>query len=148
MADIVRGQHTFAAGAIGLAAVGLVHGLAFASAVFFEPRSEAEAAYRRAAREYHATIGPLEPNAWGGTQILSASYSVLLVQVGVLNLFTMRAIIARGRLRLLTVLNLVFLALQLAVAVAYQFPPPIVLGGVVFVLFAASLWRQTSGPSA
>lgn len=144
----IPGGRTFAAAAIGQIAMGLVHGLTVLIAVFVEPQGGVEAAYREAARQYKTPIGPLEPNAWGATQILSASYAVLLVQVGVLNLLAMQPLAALGQLRLLTVLNLIFLAVQLAVAVAYQFPPPVVLGGMICALLAASLVRQGRGRSA
>jgi len=142
------GRRTFIAGAVGLILAGSSHSLAVLAVVFGEPQSEAEVAYRQAAEAFVLTTEPFESNAWGGNQILSASYSVLLVQTGLLSLWAMGPLQQAGLLRRLTLLNLICSGLQLGISIAYQFIPPMAFCGVVFVLFAVSLWRQRGAASA
>ncbi len=143
MQNLTPGRRTFIAGSIVLILAGSTHSLAVIAVVFGEPRSDAEAAYQKAAKEFVLTTTPLESNAWGGNQILSASYSVLFIQAGVLSLLAMSPLRKVGRLRLLTLLNVIFAGLQLAIAIAYQFLPPLVFSGVICALFAISLWQQS-----
>lgn len=138
----VRGRGTFIAGAIALLIMAGFHSLAVINTEFGEPLSEADAAWRQAARDVDLTVGPLEATAWGASQILSASYCVLLVQAAAISLLCLRPMIEQKRLRSLTLANLIFTALLLAIAIAYQFAPPIVFTAVAFLLFAASLYRQ------
>jgi hypothetical protein len=139
-----HGRRTFLAGAVALIVTGLTHSLAVISLIVGEPQSEAEAAYRRASEQFVMTTTPLVSNAWGGNMILSASYSVLLIQAGALNLIAVGPLRTAGRLRTATALNLIFAGAQVAIAIAYQFWPPIVFLSVVAGLFAVSLWRQTT----
>jgi hypothetical protein len=54
-------------------------------------------------------------------------------------------ITAGGKLSRLTLLDALLTALLTAVAILYEFPPPMVFTGLAFAFFAASLWRQRVG---
>lgn len=130
---------------MGLVLFGLVHSLAVYNANFGQPRSAAEAELYRMMMDLQIQMGPMRPSAWGAAQILNASYSVLLLYVGTLNLLVLGAVIGHGKLRALTVANLVFTGLLLVITIAYQFPPPMVIAIIVFALFALSLYQQRRG---
>ncbi len=130
---------------MGLVLFGLVHSLAVYNTNFGQPRSAAEAELYRMMMDLQIQMGPMRASAWGAAQILNASYSVLLLYVGTLNLLVLGAVVAHGKLRALTVANLVFTGLLLVITIAYQFPPPMVIAIIVFVLFALSLYQQRRG---
>lgn len=142
MTDERIGGQAFAAGAIGLIAGGVFHSLAVLGALLGEPTNEADAAYRNAAKAFELLPPPLGTTMWDAAQILSASYSVLIIQVGVLNLVVMRAMHAQGQLARLTWLNVVFVTLLLAIGAAVLFPPPIIFAGFSLACFAFSLRQQ------
>jgi hypothetical protein len=139
----LSGRRTFLAGAIGWLAFGAVHLLAVYHAYFAPPRGAAEANLKAAALQVREKMGPFEPTAWGGIQILNASYSILLLFVGALNLVVLRPTAEYGRLRALTLLNMLLAALLMTVTIIYQFPPPMILAGVIGALFIVSLLRQS-----
>src|SRR5262245_7927320 len=80
-------------------------------------------------------IGPFHATWFGLNQLLSVSYSTLLLFVVALNLVALPAVIAHGRLRAIAAVNAIFSGILLAIAVLYQFPPP-----GVFSLIAAGFF--------
>lgn len=144
-ARVVPGQRTFLGAAMGLVLFGLVHLLTVYNANFGPPRSAAEAELRRMMMDLQMQIGPMRPSAWDAVQILNASYSVLLLYAETLNLLVLGVVVAHGKLRTLTIANLVFTGLLLVITIAYQFPPPMVIAIIVFALFALSLYQQRKG---
>ncbi len=144
-ARVAPGQRMFLGAAVGLVLFGLVHSLAVYNANFGPPRSAADAELHQLMRDLQIQVGPMRSSAWGAVQILNASYSVLLLYVGTLNLLVLETVAVHGKLRALTVANLVFTGLLLVITIAYQFPPPMVFAVIVFVLFALSLYQQRRG---
>lgn len=140
----VRGKRWFIAASIGLVLFGSIHVLAVVKALVVEPAAPAEIAYVRAAKELTATLGPFHPTAWGTTLILSSSFSILLWFAGAVNLMTCSAVARAGLLRRLTLLNIITLLALVTVCLAFQFPPPAVVGTAVALLFVISWVRQPS----
>lgn len=97
-----------------------------------------------AAKSYTVPIGPFTASAWGGMQILNASYSVLLLYAGTLNLLAMRPAAQTGRLRALTTCNVLFVAMLLGITILFQFPPPMLFAGTTLIFFCVSWWKQSS----
>jgi len=140
----VPGQRWFLAGTIGQLVFGALHVLAVINAFAGTPAApELESIYR-AMREYRQRFGPLEASVWGAVQLINASFSLLMLQLGVVNLVARRPVAAAGRLGRLALVNLVFSTVLLACALAAQFPPPLILAAVVFVLFLAAWLRSRS----
>lgn len=139
---MVPGRGLFVAGTVVKLLFGLVHLLAVYQGNFGAPEGELEAEARRAARALTVDMGPFHTDAYQLTQLLSASYSALLLFVGVLNLRMLRPAIAFGSLRDLTIVNLVFTGVLTGLTIIYRFPPPMIIAGAAFVCFLVSLIRQ------
>ena len=135
------GQRWFLAGTIAMLVFGALHVLAVINAFAGPPAAPELDAIYRAMRDYRQRFGPLEASVWGAVQLLNASFSLLMLQLGVVNLVARRPVAAAGRLGRLALVNLVFSAALLAVAIAAQFPPPLVLAAVVFGLFLVAWLR-------
>lgn len=137
------GRKTFLAGSIALIVFGAVHLFAVYQANFTIPADPKIADMQAAAKAYTVPIGPLTASAWSGMQILNSSYSIWLIYAGALNLLTFRPAAQTGRLRALTVCNLLFIALLLGITILFQFPPPMLFAGVALILFGVSWWKQS-----
>jgi len=124
---------------------GGVHVLAVYDANFNVPADPKMAEIDRLAKAYTIPMGPCTPTAFGLIQILSVSYSLLLIYAGVLNLLAMGPAMRAGRLRALAMCNILFIALLLGVLVVYQFPPPMLFAGTALVLFGVSWVKQRGG---
>jgi len=148
---LIRGRRTFVAASVALLVFGAVHVLRIYADNFAPPRTLQEAELRAMMKSFGVPFGNLYPTAWSANQILSASYSILLIWTGTLNLLLLRAAAATGLLRTLTRVNVIFIGLLLIVTIFWEFPPPMLLAGIVFLLFLASLMRQApraAGPTA
>lgn len=139
---ISRGRRTFIAGAIGLLVFGGVHLLAVYQSLLVSPSTTAEVEADRALRALKMDMGPFHPTGWHTVNILNSSYSALLLYAGVLNLVSVGPAVAAGRLRILTVVNIVFVAILLTIVLALQFPPPALFAAITLILFLASFLRQ------
>jgi len=137
-----KGHKTFLAGAVVLVLFGLVHLAAVYHGNFLPPADDKKAEIKRLAMEDTVTMGPFKPSAWGGMQILNSSYSILLIYVGILNLWTMRPAAQIGRLRGLTGCNIFFVSLLLLITIIFQFPPPMLFAGIALILFGVSWMKQ------
>ena len=89
-------------------------------------------------------MGPFHPTGWHTVNILNSSYSALLLYAGVLNLAALSPAIAAGRLRRLTVVNIAFVSVLLAITLALQFPPPALFATITLAFFAISFFRQAT----
>jgi hypothetical protein len=136
------GSRQFRAGAIGYLVFAAVHLMAFLQSVLVAPTDPLQIEADRALRAVAVDLGPFHTHFGLLVQLLSASYSTLLLFVGVLNLVALPAAVAHGRLRALTLVNLVFCGLLLMLGVAVRFPPPTVFALVIEILFALSWVAQ------
>ncbi|NOT01277.1 MAG: hypothetical protein HOP29_11685 [Phycisphaerales bacterium] len=136
------GRRTFIAGSVVLILFGAVHVLAVYQANFTTQPDPKLAEIDAAAKAYTVRLGPFSPTAFGGIQILNSSYSVLLIYAGVLNLLVLRAASQAGRLKAITVCNVVFVGLLLGITILFQFPPPMLFAATAFVLFGVSWAKQ------
>ncbi len=144
MGQYQPGRRLFLAGSIVLILFGAVHVLAVYKSLIVGPESPAEADADRALRAFSMNMGPFHPTGWHTLNILNASYSVLLIYAGVINLIALGPAIAAGRLRALTLANMIFVALIAAVPLLLQFPPPLVFALLALILFILSLVKQRS----
>lgn len=144
---LIRGRRTFVAASAALLFFGAVHVLRIYTDNFAPPRTLQEAELRAMMKSFGVPFGNLFPTAWGANQILSASYSILLIWTGTLNLLLLRAAATAGLLRTLTRVNVIFIGLVLIVTIYWEFPPPMLFAGIVFLLFLASLMRQAPRPA-
>lgn len=138
----MAGLNWFRTGAVGTLLFGCAHLVAVYKVNFAPPPTPEMAAAKAALESVQEQFGPLRASAWGGLQILNASYSILLFQVGVLSLSAAPACARAGRLASLTWINLTAMAALLAVSLWFQFPPPAVFAFLLVVIFAVSLARQ------
>ncbi len=136
------GSRLFRAGAIGYLVFAGVHLTAFVRSILVAPTDPLQIEAERALRAVVVDMGPFHTHFGQLVRLLSASYSTLLLFVGVLNLVVLPAAVAHGRLRALTLVNLAFCGLLLALAAVVRFPPPMVFALVIEVLFALSLVAQ------
>ncbi len=146
MAASSRGVGWFRAGAYGLLLFGLAHSIAVFKGLFVAPSEPAEQTAAAALRALRMDAGPLHSSAWHTLQLLSAGYSILLLQAGALSLVALPPALASGRLRRLTIVNIAFAGPMLLASLLAQFPPPLVFAFAVLILFVVSLLRQ-SAPS-
>ncbi|GMU83648.1 MAG: hypothetical protein AMXMBFR47_35180 [Planctomycetota bacterium] len=144
MPKAVPGRRLFVFGCYGLLLFGLAHALAVVKALA-GPANDAEKAVVTTMQNHVEYFGPLKMTAWGAMQTLSTSYSILLIQSGVLSLLLLDAAIAAGRFLALTIVNILFLLAILVVSTLYQILPPMVFAAAVAALFAASMFLQ-KGP--
>lgn len=143
-----RGRKMFIAGAITLLIFGSVHLLAVYQSLFVAPTAPAEIEADRALYALKFDMGPFHPTGWHTVNILNSSYSALLLYAGVLNLTAVGPAIAAGRLRRLTVVNIAFVAVLLAIVLALQFPPPALFAATALAFFAISFFRQAAATEA
>jgi len=136
------GSRLFRAGAIGYLVFAGVHLTAFVRSLVVAPTDPLELEAERALRAVVVDLGPFHTHFGQLVRLLSASYSTLLLFVGVLNLVALPAAVAHGRLRGLTLVNLVFCGLLLVLSAIVRFPPPMMFALVIEVLFALSLAAQ------
>lgn len=136
------GRKTFLAGAWGLVLFGGFHLLPVYRSNFVPPENAAEQTVQRALKDLRVKLGPFEPSAWGAVQILNASYSLLLIYAGTINLVVYRAVAAQGRLGMLTACNVGFVGGLIGVALLFQFPPPMLFSAVALLCFVVSLVIQ------
>ena len=148
MTHAFPGRRLFMAASIVLIIFGAVHVLAVYKSLVVGPESPAEADADRALRAFSMKMGPFHPTGWHTLNILNASYSVLLIYAGVINLIAVHPAIAAGRLRALTLANVVFVALIAAIPLLLQFPPPLIFAAAAWVLFAFSWLKQRRRPVA
>jgi hypothetical protein len=136
------GGRLFRAGAIGYLVFAAVHLAAFLRSLLVAPTDPLQIEAERALRAVAVDMGPFHTHFGLLVRLLSASYSTFLVFVGVLNLVALPAAVAHGRLRALTLVNLVFCGLLLATAVLVRFPPPLIFALAIEILFALSWVAQ------
>src|SRR5678815_3436648 len=121
----VPGRGWFLGGCITLAVFSAVHMIPMFISLFVEPTKPSEVEAKRAMTAVGVDLGPFHTTWTGLNQLLSVSYSALLFFVVGINLVAFPAVAAvPGRLRALAMVNAVFVAILLAIAVAFQFPPP------------------------
>ncbi len=145
MTNATPGRRTFMAGAIGLLVFGSVHLLAIYKGLVVGPTTPAEVAINNAEKAFKVLdAGPFHATGWHTMNILNSSYSALLLYAGVLNLIAVGPAVATGRLRKLTMVNIVFVAVLLAITLIFQFPPPGLFAAMTLILFVVSLMRQGS----
>jgi len=140
--NAVSGRKTFLAGSIVFLLFAAVHGLAVYDTNFNPPRDEKLAEIQTATKAYVITMGPFKPSVFGLTQILSLSYTTFLLYFGTINLLALRPAAQAGRLRALTLCNILFVAMLFGITILYQFPPPMLFSGVALALFCVSWWKQ------
>jgi hypothetical protein len=136
------GSRSYRAASIGYLVFAAVHLAAFLRSLLVAPTDPLEVEAQRALRAVAVDLGPFHTDFGQLVHLLSASYSTFLVFVGVLNLVALPAAVAQGRLRALTLANLVFCGVLLALAAAVRFPPPLAFALAIEVLFALSLAAQ------
>lgn len=139
------GHAWFKAGAFTLLVFGGIHLLAVYKSLFVAPTDPAEIRADEALRAFKVELGPFHPTGWHTVNILNASYSALLLYVGILNLIALGPVAAAGRLRTLTVVNILFTTILFTICLALQFPPPMVFAFACMVFFAISLVKQQAG---
>jgi hypothetical protein len=139
----IPGRGLFIAGCITLALFSAVHMIPMFFAIFVEPTKAAEVEANRAMTAVAVDMGPFHTSWAGLNQLLSASYSALLFFVVALNLIALPAVIAHGRLRAMTKVNVIFVGILLAIAMIFQFPPPGVFSLIALAFFIAALVRAT-----
>lgn len=140
------GRRLFRAGSIGVLAFGAVHVLAVVNSFVGEPPTPELGEISEALKRASLRMGPFEATAWGTTQLLNASFSILMLQLGATNLVVLRPAVAAGRLRALAGTNALFSGLLFAATVAARFPPPMVFAAAVFGLFLGA-WLRSGSPS-
>ncbi len=138
----VSGHRWFKAGAITLLIFGGIHLLAVYKSLFVAPTDPAEIRADEALRAFKIELGPFHPTGWHTVNILNASYSALLLYVGILNLIALCPAAAAGRLRALTIANILFTTILFTICLALQFPPPMVFAFACMVFFSVSLAKQ------
>ncbi len=136
------GSRLFRAGAIGYLIFAGVHLTAFLRSILVAPTDPLQIEAEHALRAVVVDMGPFHTHFGQLVRLLSASYSTLLLFVGVLNLVAQPLAVAAGRLRALTLVNVAFCGLLLTLAAVVRFPPPMVFALVIEVLFALSLVAQ------
>lgn len=137
-----QGRKTFLAGSIVFFLFGAVHGLAVYDTNFNPPRDAKLAEIQTASKAYMISMGPFKPSVFGLSQILSLSYTTFLLYIGTINLLAMGPAAQAGRLRALTMCNILFVALLFGITILYQFPPPMFFAGIALILFTVSWWKQ------
>lgn len=143
MTTKTRGRGMFIAGSIGLLVFGGVHLLAIYKGLVVGPTTPAEVAINAAEKAFKVMdAGPFHATGWHTMNILNCSYSALLLYAGVLNLIAVGPAIAAGRLRILTCVNIIFVALLLGITLVFQFPPPALFAAVTLIFFIVSLVKQ------
>lgn len=137
------GRRLFIAGNVVLLLFSAVHMIPMFMDLFNEPTKPLEIEARRAMSAVAVDLGPFHTTMLGLNRLLSASYSALLFFVVAINFVTIEPVIAFGRLRTLAVVNLLFSAIMLAIALIYRFPPPAVFSLMAVIFFAMSGARST-----
>src|SRR5262245_32051384 len=138
------GKRLFIAGTIVLALFSAVHMIPMFNDIFGEPTKPDEIEAKRAMAAVVIDMGPFHTNWAKLHQLLSASYSALLFFVVALNLVGLPAVCApppHGRLRALALVNVIFVAVLLIIALIYQFPPPGVFALIALILFLGAWIR-------
>lgn len=144
----IPGRRLFLAACIVLLLFGGTHLIAVWHDNFVTPTDSLQIEAERAMSAVKFDIGPFHTHAAMLVQLLSASYAVLLLALGAVNLIAMKPCIANRRFRALTIANLIFVGLLLALTVIYQFPPPMLFAATAEILLIASLIRQSAKPLA
>lgn len=127
---------------------GAAHSLAVYKSNFRPPDGPEAADLVAALKGYHMKVGPVDATAWDTNQILSSSYSILLFFAGAANLLMLKPASLVGRLRGLTILNLVLTAALGAVTVIWTFPPPMFFALAALFCFLVSLVQQARAGGA
>ena len=139
----VRGGRTFVAGTIVLLLFGGTHLTAVYSAMTTPPRTPQEQVLDKAMRE---TVlipdSPVKTTAHDAMQILSGSYSTLLIFVAVVDLLCWRAMAGAGRRGRLALVNMLFSTILAIIPALALFPPPMAFSMIAAGLFAFSLLAQ------
>ncbi|MEK6644277.1 MAG: hypothetical protein AABZ08_10240 [Planctomycetota bacterium] len=138
----ISGHRWFKAGAITLILFGSVHLLAVYKSLCTTPTDLQEIRLNEALRAFKMELGPFHPTAWHTLNILNASYSALLLYVGIMNLIALGPVAAAGSLRTLTLVNILFTTILFTICLALQFPPPMVFALACMVFFAVSYVKQ------
>jgi hypothetical protein len=136
------GSRLFRAAAIGYFVFAAVHFVGFLHGILVAPTDPLQIEAERALRAVAVDMGPFHTHFGLLVRLLSASYSTFLVFIGVLNLVALPAAIGQGRLRALTLVNLLFCGVLVVISAAARFPPPTVFALVIETLFALSLAAQ------
>ena len=139
---IAPGSRLFRAGAIGYLVFAGVHLTTFVRSILVAPTDPLQLEAERALRAVVVDMGPFHTHFGLLVRLLSASYSTQLLCVGVLNLVALPAAVAYGRLRALTLVNLAFCGMLLAIAAVVRFPPPMAFALLIEVLFVLSWVAQ------
>jgi hypothetical protein len=135
------GWRLFVAGTIVLFLFSAVHMIPMFMDIFGEPTRPPEIEAKRAMTAVVIDMGPFHTNWARLNQLLSASYSALLFFVVALNLVALPPVIAHGRLKALAMVNVLFVAMLLAISLLCQFPPPAVFALAATILFAGAAIR-------
>jgi hypothetical protein len=138
------GKRLFIAGSIVLLLFGAVHMIPMLNDILVERTKPLEVEAKRAMAAVAVDMGPFHTNWAQLNQLLSVSYSTLLFFVAALNLVALPAVCAPppySRLRALAIVNAIFVAILLATAANYRFPPPGVFSVIAEILFLGAAIR-------
>lgn len=133
-----RGHRLFAAGAIGLFVIALLHSLGHFSP---PPNDAALIAVLDAMSAYQLDMGLAQPSIMAIYNSLSLGMSFFLLLLGSIDLIVLR--FARenaGLMRALKLVNVIGVAALTAVFGYYRIPPPFITFAIVGLLFLLSLW--------
>lgn len=136
------GRRSFITGSLILLLFGLVHMVAVMVQAFDPPTDPKMVDLQEAMKACQFQVGPVTSTAWGMAQILNSGYALLLVGVGITGLLVVRPMAMVGRLRAVTVLNIMLTGSLAVVSLLWLFPPPLLFATLALAAFSASLARQ------
>jgi hypothetical protein len=137
------GRRSFIAGSLILILFGLVHTIVVLAEAFNPPDDARLVALHTTMRELKVERGPFNPSEWALAQILTNSYSLLLVGLGIIGLLVVRPMAMVGRLRALTTLFIMLTGTLVLINVLWMFPPPLLFSGLALAAFCSSMVRQS-----
>lgn len=143
----VRGARTFIAGAIVLLLFGGTHLSAVYISATTPPSTPQEQILDKVMRE--TVLIPdssIKTTTHDAMEILSRSYSTLLIFVAIVDLLCWRAMAAVGRLRRLALVNLIFSIILAILPALALFPPPMAFSTIAALLFGYS-WLAQRAPT-
>lgn len=135
------GRRLFIAGSVTLILFSLVHMIPMFADLFSEPTDPLQIEANRAMAAVAVDIGPFHTHFGKLVHLLSVSYSTLLLFVAAVNLVALPAVVADGRLRALSLVNVIFVGILLSTSIIFRFPPPGVFCLLALVCFVGAVVR-------
>lgn len=133
-----RGYRLFAAGAIGLFVIALLHSLGHFSP---PPEDAALMAVLQAMSAYQLDMGLARPSLMAIYNSFSLGMTLFLLILGSMDLVVLRfAHEAEGLLRAMKLVNLIGVSALVALFGYYRIPPPLITFAIVDVLFLLSFF--------